>query len=79
MIDDLVKRLRAEIYAVMGPSGADYSEEPVVFYEEAAAALIAKDAEIERLRKTLGEISLMETGFANATVRRMARHANNAL
>jgi hypothetical protein len=53
---DLVKRLRAEIFALMGPNGATYSEEPVVFYEEAAVALVAKDAEIVRLRGIINDL-----------------------
>ena len=61
MSDDLVKRLRAEIFAGMGPNGATYSEEPVVFYEEAAAALVAKDAEIARLREALQNIAAEAT------------------
>lgn len=54
-MDDLKQRLQAEIYAIMGPEGADYSCEPVVFYMQAAAALDAKDAELARLREDVGK------------------------
>lgn len=47
MSDDLVKRLRAEVDAIMGVQGSP-SEEPVVFYDEAAALITRQQALLDR-------------------------------
>lgn len=52
-MDDLTKRLKAEIAAIMGPAGADYSVEPVSFYMEAATTLTEAQATIARLEAAL--------------------------
>ena len=88
MSDDLVKRLQQSTYdPVTGEildlgAFAHISVSDVCSarsrLEQAAAALVAKDAENARLQGILAEITMMETGYANATVRRMARRANDA-
>ena len=60
---DLKRRLEAEIAAIMGPAGADYSVEPVTFYMECKAAIAALEAERDALREALQPFAFADAEY----------------
>ena len=56
MTDDLVQFLSAEIDAILGIAGADYSEEPVVVYGKAKDRIEALTAQLEAMKEAHDDV-----------------------
>ena len=64
-VPSLIQYLDEEVAAILGPEGADYTEEPVKIYAECSAALTALQARAEAAEARVRELEAVLAYYAS--------------